>query len=158
MSSNPDSQLQTLQILQLPHAKGLPIPAYQTEGSSGMDLMAAVPEGEPVILKPGDRYLIPTGLQVSIPPNFEIQVRPRSGLAIKQGVTALNAPGTIDSDYRGEIKVILINLGHENVVINRGMRIAQIVLSPINKIQWIESKALDETSRSAGGFGSTGVH
>ena len=148
----------SVRILRLPHSEGLPLPSYQTDGASGMDVLAAVPADDPVILKPGERKLIPTGLTVSIPPNYEIQVRPRSGLAIKQGITCLNTPGTIDSDYRGEIQIILINLGHENAVISRGMRIAQWVLSPVNKIQWVESEELDLTERSSGGFGSTGIH
>jgi len=145
-------------IKQLPHAEGLELPSYQTEGSSGMDILAAVPEGEPLILKPGERQLVPTGLQVDIPLEYEIQIRPRSGLAIKQGITALNTPGTIDADYRGEIKIILINLGQENVVINRGMRIAQMVLSPVSKLKWQPENKLSETTRSSGGFGSTGVN
>ena len=146
-----------VKIKQLPHAEGLELPSYQTEGSSGMDILAAVPDGEPTILKPRERQLIPTGLQVDIPLEYEIQIRPRSGLAIKQGITALNTPGTIDADYRGEIKVILINLGQENVVINRGMRIAQMVLSPVSKLKWLPQDKLSETARSSGGFGSTGV-
>jgi dUTP pyrophosphatase len=147
-----------VKIKQLPHAEDLELPSYQTEGSSGMDILAAVPEGEPIILKPGERQLIPTGLQVDIPLEYEIQIRPRSGLAIKQGITALNTPGTIDADYRGEIKIILINLGQENVVINRGMRIAQMVLSPVSKLKWVPQDKLSETTRSSGGFGSTGVN
>lgn len=147
-----------VRIVRLPHAEGLPLPNYQTFGSSGLDVLAALPENKPVVLKPGERALIPTGLIVSIPPEYEIQVRPRSGLAVKQGITALNTPGTIDADYRGEIQIILINLGQENAVIQRGMRIAQFVLSRVEKIQWIEAEELDPTSRSAGGFGSTGVH
>jgi len=123
-----------------------------------MDVLAALPENEAVILKPLERHLIPTGLIVSIPPGYEIQVRPRSGLAIQQGLTALNTPGTIDSDYRGEIRIILINLGHENAVIKRGMRIAQLVLAPVRKIQWVEAQELDVTNRDSGGFGSTGAH
>jgi len=147
-----------VKVLQLPHAEGLELPSYQTEGSSGMDILAAVPEGEPMILKPGERQLVPTGLQVDIPLEYEIQIRPRSGLAIKQGITALNTPGTIDADYRGEIKIILINLGQENVVINRGMRIAQMVLSPVSKLKWHPQDKLSETARSSGGFGSTGAN
>ena len=147
-----------VKIKQLPHAEGLELPSYQTEGSSGMDILAAVPEGEPLILKPGERQLVPTGLQVDIPLDYEIQIRPRSGLAIKQGITALNTPGTIDADYRGEIKIILINLGQENVVINRGMRIAQMVLSPVSKLKWRLEDKLSETTRNSGGFGSTGVN
>ena len=147
-----------VKVLQLPHGEGLELPSYQTEGSSGMDILAAVPEGEPLILKPGERQLVPTGLQVDIPLEYEIQIRPRSGLAIKQGITALNTPGTIDADYRGEIKIILINLGEENVVISRGMRIAQMVLSPVSKLKWQPENKLSETTRSSGGFGSTGVN
>jgi dUTP pyrophosphatase len=147
-----------IRIVQLPHAEGLPLPTYQTDGSSGMDVLAAVPEDQPAILEPGKRALIPTGLIVSIPKGYEIQVRPRSGLAIKQGLTALNTPGTIDSDYRGEIQIILINLGQEPAVIKRGMRIAQLVLAPVYKIQWLEALELDSTPRNSGGFGSTGVH
>ena len=147
-----------VRIVRLPHAEGLPLPDYQTLGSSGLDVLAALPENEPVVLKPGERALIPTGLIVSIPPEYEIQVRPRSGLAVKQGITALNTPGTIDADYRGEIQIILINLSQENAVIKRGMRIAQFVLSRVEKIQWIEAEELDPTSRSSRGFGSTGVH
>jgi len=147
-----------VQITQLSHAKNLDLPAYQTSGSSGMDVLAAVPEGEPIILKPNERTMVPTGLQVAIPEDYEIQIRPRSGLAVKQGVTALNTPGTIDADYRGEIKIILINLGAENVVINRGMRIAQMVLAPVSKIEWLPQTELNDTARSSGGFGSTGVN
>jgi dUTP pyrophosphatase len=147
-----------VQIVQLPHAEGLSIPAYQTEGSSGMDILAAPPEDDSIVIKQFQRALIPTGIQVSIPKNYEIQIRPRSGLAIKQGLTLLNTPGTIDSDYRGEIKIIMINLGQENAVIKRGMRIAQMVLLPVNKIEWKEQANLDTTTRDSGGFGSTGVH
>lgn len=147
-----------IHITQLPHAEGLPLPSYQTEGSSGMDVMAALPEGEAIVIQPMHRALIPTGLQVSIPQTHEIQIRPRSGLAIKQGISLVNTPGTIDSDYRGEIQIIMINLGHENAVIKRGMRIAQMVLSRVDKIQWKAKNDLDSTTRNAGGFGSTGVH
>lgn len=140
----------------LPHFDGLDLPAYETSGSAGMDVRAALPEAGPVTLKPGERALVPTGLSVAIPEGYEIQVRPRSGLAAKHGLTCLNTPGTIDSDYRGEIKVILINLGAEAFVIQRGERIAQLVLAPVTRLAWSEADALDETTRGAGGFGSTG--
>ncbi len=146
----------TVQVRPLPHFAGLELPAYETSGSAGMDVRAAVPEGEPVTLKPGERAMVPTGLSVAIPEGYEIQVRPRSGLAAKHGLTCLNTPGTIDSDYRGEIKVILINLGAEAFVIQRGERIAQLVLAPVTRLAWNEVDALDETARGAGGFGSTG--
>jgi dUTP pyrophosphatase len=143
-------------IRRLPHAEGLPLPAYETPGSAGMDLRAAVPDDEPLVLKPGARLLAPTGLAMAIPQGFEVQVRPRSGLAAKAGVTCLNTPGTIDSDYRGEVKVILINLGAEDFVIRRGDRIAQMVVAPVAQAAWVEVDDLDETARGAGGFGSTG--
>ena len=143
-------------VVRLPHAQGLPLPAYETAGSAGMDLRAAVPEQEPLTLRPGARALVPTGLSMAIPQGFEVQVRPRSGLAAKHGVTCLNTPGTIDSDYRGEVKVILINLGQEDVVIQRGERIAQMIVAPVVQAAWVETESLDETARGAGGFGSTG--
>ena len=143
-------------LRRLPHAEGLPLPAYETPGSAGMDLRAAVPEGEPLVLKPGARFPVPTGLSMAIPPGFEGQVRPRSGLAAKSGVTCLNTPGTIDADYRGEVKVILINLGEEDFTIRRGDRIAQLVIAPVLQACWSEVAELDETARGAGGFGSTG--
>jgi dUTP pyrophosphatase len=143
-------------LRRLPHAEGLPLPAYETEGSAGMDLRAAVPEDEPLILRPGARGLAPTGLCWAIPLGYEVQIRPRSGLAAKHGVTCLNTPGTIDSDYRGEVKVILINLGEEDFVIRRGERIAQMVVAPVAQAIWSEADSLDETARGAGGFGSTG--
>lgn len=146
----------TVQVLPLPHFAGLDLPAYETAGSAGMDVRAAVPDREPVILAPGQRAMVPTGLSVAIPEGFEIQVRPRSGLAAKHGLTCLNTPGTIDSDYRGEIKVILINLGAEPFTIQRGERIAQLVLAPVTRLAWSETAQLDETTRGAGGFGSTG--
>jgi dUTP pyrophosphatase len=146
----------TVQVRPLPHFEGLQLPAYETSGSAGMDVRAAVPEAEPMVLKPGERAMVPTGLSVAIPEGFEIQVRPRSGLAAKHGLTCLNTPGTIDSDYRGEIKVILINLGAEAFAIQRGERIAQLVLAPVTRLAWREVDALDETARGAGGFGSTG--
>lgn len=146
----------TVQILRLPHAEGLPTPAYETAGSAGMDLRAAIPEGEALTLAPGARALVPTGLKIALPPGFEAQVRPRSGLALKHGVTCLNSPGTVDSDYRGEVGVILANLGAEPFVIARGDRIAQLVIARHERIDWAETGALDETARGAGGFGSTG--
>lgn len=146
----------TVQVCPLPHFAGLQLPAYETTGSAGMDVRAAVPENEPVVLAPGARAMVPTGLSVAIPEGYEIQVRPRSGLAAKHGLTCLNTPGTIDSDYRGEIKVILINLGSDAFTIQRGERIAQLVLAPVTRLAWDEVGALGETARGAGGFGSTG--
>jgi len=143
-------------VVRLPHADGLPLPAYETDGSAGMDLRAAVPEAEPMVLRPGARDMVPTGLAMALPLGFEAQVRPRSGLAAKHGVTCLNTPGTIDSDYRGEVKVILINLGPEDFVIRRGERIAQMVIAPVVQASWDLADSLDETARGAGGFGSTG--
>ena len=143
-------------IKRLPHAEGVALPAYETPGSAGMDIRAAPPEGEPIVLKPGARTMVPTGLAFALPQGFEAQVRPRSGLAAKNGVTCLNTPGTIDSDYRGEVKVILINLGEEDFTIRRGDRIAQLVIAPFARASWSEVESLDETGRGAGGFGSTG--
>lgn len=146
----------TVQVRPLPHFAGLDLPAYETAGSAGMDVRAAVPEEAPVTLAPGARAMIETGLSVAIPEGYEIQVRPRSGLAAKHGLTCLNTPGTIDSDYRGEIKVILINLGAEPFVIKRGERIAQLVLAPVTRLAWSQVEELGTTERGAGGFGSTG--
>ena len=146
----------TIAVRRLSHAEGLPLPAYETTGSAGMDLRAAVPDDEPMVLKPGARAMVPTGMCWAIPEGFEVQVRPRSGLAAKAGVTCLNTPGTIDSDYRGEVKVILINLGEDDFVIRRGDRIAQMVAAPVAQAGWIEVDSLDDTARGAGGFGSTG--
>ncbi len=143
-------------INRLPHGHGIPLPAYETAQAAGMDLRAAVPDEEPLVLRPGARFAVPTGLAFALPPGFEGQVRPRSGLAAKQGVTCLNTPGTIDADYRGEVKVILINLGEEDVTIRRGDRIAQLVIAPVAQASWQEVEALDQTARGAGGFGSTG--
>ena len=146
-----------LQIMQLPHAAGLPLPAYQTAGAAGLDLVAAVPDGEPMTLAPGTFRLIPTGLVLALPQGTEGQVRPRSGLAAKHGVTVLNAPGTIDADYRGEVGVLLINHGREAFVIERGMRIAQLIIAMVAgaRIRLVEN--LSETARGSGGFGSTGT-
>ncbi|MDP1737366.1 MAG: dUTP diphosphatase [Caulobacter sp.] len=147
----------TIPIVQLPHAQGLPLPAYETPLAAGMDLRAAVGEHEPLTLQPMARAMVPTGLTFAVPAGFEAQVRPRSGLAAKAGVTCLNTPGTIDADYRGEVKVILINLGEEDFVIRRGDRIAQLVIAPVASASWREVTSLDETARGAGGFGSTGA-
>ena len=147
----------TAQLMQLPHGQDLPLPSYATSEAAGMDLRAAVPENAPLTLKPGARGLVPTGLAMAIPPGFEAQIRPRSGLALKHGLSLVNAPGTIDSDYRGEIKIILINQGDENFKISRGMRIAQMVIAPVLRIVIEPVTSLDDTARGAGGFGSTGV-
>lgn len=146
----------TLRIQRLPHAEGLALPAYETTGSAGMDLRAAVPEAAPLTLEPGARALVPTGLKIALDQGFEAQVRPRSGLALKHGLTCLNSPGTIDSDYRGEVGVILINHGQEPFVIRRGERIAQMVIARHEQAEVAEVETLDETARGAGGFGSTG--
>jgi dUTP pyrophosphatase len=146
----------TVRVERLPHAEGLPLPAYETGGSAGMDLRAAVPEDAPVSLAPGARALVPTGLKIALEPGYEAQVRPRSGLALKHGLTCLNSPGTIDSDYRGEVGVILINHGAEAFVIRRGERIAQMVIARHEQAALVEVGVLDPTTRGAGGFGSTG--
>ena len=143
-------------LKRLPHAEGLPLPAYETSGAAGMDLRAAVADGETLTLKPGARAMVPTGLSFAVPLGFEAQVRPRSGLAAKAGVTCLNTPGTIDADYRGEVKVILINLGEDDFHIRRGDRIAQLVIAPVAQALWAEVEDLAQTARGAGGFGSTG--
>jgi dUTP pyrophosphatase len=147
----------TAQLMQLPHGQDLPLPSYETSEAAGMDLRAAVPEDAPLTLKPGARELVPTGFAMAIPPGFEAQIRPRSGLALKHGLSLVNAPGTIDSDYRGEIKIILINQGDEDFEISRGMRIAQMVIAPILQVAIEPVTSLDDTARGAGGFGSTGV-
>ena len=144
-------------LMQLPHGQDLPLPSYETSEAAGMDLRAAVPEDAPLTLKPGARELVPTGLAMAIPPGFEAQIRPRSGLALKHGLSLVNAPGTIDSDYRGEIKIILINQGDEDFEISRGMRIAQMVIAPVLQVAIEPVTSLDDTARGAGGFGSTGV-
>jgi len=144
-------------IQRLDHGESLPLPAYETEHSAGMDLIAALPEGEALDLAPGERALVPSGFAIALPEGYEAQVRPRSGLAYKHGVTVLNTPGTIDADYRGEVKVILVNFGHEPFTITRGMRIAQMVVAPVTRVAWDVAESLDETERGAGGFGSTGT-
>jgi dUTP pyrophosphatase len=143
-----------VQLKRLPHGEGLDLPGYATEGAAGMDVVSA----EDVTIEPGARHAVATGLAVAIPPGYEIQVRPRSGLALKHGITVPNTPGTIDSDYRGELKVILINHGGEPFAIARGDRVAQLVLAPVTRAAWSEVGELDETGRGTGGFGSTGGH
>lgn len=143
-----------VEVQRLPHGAGLPLPAYATTGAAGMDVVSA----EDVVIAPGARHAVATGLAVAIPAGYEIQVRPRSGLALKHGITVPNTPGTIDSDYRGELKVILINLGGEPFAIARGDRVAQLVLAPVVQAAWAEVAELDATERGAGGFGSTGGH
>ncbi|MEO6387132.1 MAG: dUTP diphosphatase [Croceibacterium sp.] len=143
-----------VRIKRLPHGEGLALPAYATSGAAGMDVLSA----EDVSLAPGQRHAVATGFSLAIPDGYEIQVRPRSGLAMKHGISVPNTPGTIDSDYRGEVKVILINHGSERFAINRGDRVAQLVLAPVTQAAWQEVAELDETARGAGGFGSTGGH
>ena len=145
-----------LRILRLPHAADLPPPAYQTDRAAGLDLIAAVPANGPVTIAPGERAMIPTGIAIALPPGHEGQIRPRSGIALRHGVTVLNSPGTIDADYRGEIQVILVNLGTETFQITRGTRIAQMIIAPIIHVKIVESGRLDATGREGGGFGSTG--
>lgn len=146
-----------LGLVRLPHSEGLPLPAYETAGAAGVDLRAALPEDRQIILLPGKRVLVPTGLIFEIPEGFEGQVRPRSGLALKHGITCLNTPGTIDSDYRGEVQVLLINHGEEDFAISRGMRIAQLVIAPVTQMLIEERVKLGDTARGEGGFGSTGT-
>jgi dUTP pyrophosphatase len=146
-----------LGIVRLPHSDGLPLPAYETEGAAGMDLRASVPEDRPILLLPGKRALVPTGLVVEVPAGFEAQIRPRSGLALKHGITCLNTPGTIDSDYRGEVMVLLVNHGDEDFEISRGMRVAQMIVAPVARAMIEERSLSSETVRGAGGFGSTGT-
>ncbi len=147
-----------LPIVSLPHANGLDLPAYETAGAAGMDLRAAVPEDRPLMILPGKRALVPTGLILEIPEGFEGQVRPRSGLALKHGVTCLNTPGTIDWDYRGEVKVLLVNLGEDDFLVTRGMRVAQLVIAPVARVAIEEQSLSGDTPRGTGGFGSTGTH
>ena len=143
-----------VQLKRLPHGHGLDLPAYATDGAAGMDVLSA----ESVTIRPGQRHAVATGLSVAIPQGYEIQVRPRSGLAFKHGITVPNTPGTIDSDYRGELKVLLINHGTDDFAIERGDRVAQLVLAPVTQAAWEEVDELDETDRGEGGFGSTGGH
>ncbi len=146
-----------LQILRLPHGADLPLPSYQSVHAAGVDLLAAVPAAAPMTLAPGERSLVPCGIAIALPRGFEGQVRPRSGLAAHHGVTVLNAPGTIDADYRGEVMVMLVNLGAEPFAITRGMRIAQLIIAPVARARIVEAPALDATARGVGGFGSTGM-
>ena len=145
-----------LRVRRLPHGADLPLPAYQTDHAAGLDLVAAVPADAPVTIAPGERAIIPTGMAVALPPGHEGQIRPRSGIALRHGVTVLNSPGTIDADYRGEIQVILVNLGAKKFEIMRGTRIAQMIIAPIIQAKIVESDGLDATRREEGGFGSTG--
>tara|TARA_R110002094_G_scaffold94671_2_gene95717 strand:- start:60 stop:524 length:465 start_codon:yes stop_codon:yes gene_type:complete len=145
----------TISITRLPHGADLPLPAYETADSAGMDIRAAV--DAPVNIRPGGRALIPTGFKMALPRGYEAQIRPRSGLALKKGITLPNTPGTIDADYRGEVGIILMNMGEENFRIERGDRIAQMIIAPVLQARWQEVKTLDETTRGEGGFGSTGV-
>ena len=145
-----------VRVLRLPHGADLRLPSYQSADAAGLDLIAAVPVETPTVIAPGRRALIPTGIAIALPSGFEAQVRPRSGLAARHGLTVLNAPGTIDADYRGEVQVLLINLGDEHVRIERGVRIAQMIISPVCRAALHPVVSLDETSRGRGGFGSTG--
>jgi dUTP pyrophosphatase len=142
-------------VTQLPHGSDLPLPAYATVHSAGVDLMAAIDSD--IVLAPMQRQLIPAGIAIALPDGYEAQIRPRSGLALKNGISVANAPGTIDADYRGEIKVLLINLGQEAFTVTRGMRIAQMIVAPVSRVGWQQVESLDETARSDGGFGSTGI-
>ena len=144
-------------VVRLPHAEGLALPSYETAGAAGMDLRAAVPDDRPLILPPGRRALVPTGLVLEIPDGFEGQIRPRSGLALKYGVTCLNTPGTIDSDYRGEVKVLLVNLGDDDFEVTRNMRVAQLVVAAVTRAEIAERAEAAVTARGTGGFGSTGT-
>lgn len=148
--------METVRIKRLPHAQDLPLPAYETQGAAGLDLRAALPDGD-LEMAPGARGLVPTGLILALPQGCEGQVRPRSGLALRHGVTVLNAPGTIDADYRGEVQVLLVNLGQETFIIRHGDRIAQLIVAPVAQARLVEVQLLDDTVRGAGGFGSTGV-
>ncbi len=143
-------------VMRLAHGKDLPLPSYHSAHAAGLDLLAAVPEAAPLVISPKGRALIPTGIAIALPPETEAQVRPRSGLAARHGLTVLNSPGTIDADYRGEIQVLLVNLGSELVTITRGMRVAQLVIAPVIRGQIFEVAYLDQTTRGSGGFGSTG--
>ncbi len=146
-----------IKVKRLSHGAGLELPSYETALAAGADIRAAVPENEPMTIRPGERCMTPTGIAIALPEGWEAQMRPRSGLAAKKGVTCLNAPGTIDADYRGEVKVILINHGTDDFIINRGDRIGQMVIAPVYQARFKETESLDETERGEGGFGSTGV-
>lgn len=144
-------------LVRLPHSDGLPLPHYQSAHAAGLDLIAAVDANKPIVIAPGERALVPTGIAIALPPGFEGQVRPRSGLALRHGVTVLNAPGTIDADYRGEIQVILVNHGHESFTVERGARVAQLIIAATMRATICEVASLDETTRGVRGFGSTGT-
>lgn len=147
----------TLRVRRLPHGEGLPLPRYESDLAAGLDLIAANGDGTPIVLAPFQRALVPTGLVIQLEPGFEAQVRPRSGLALKHGITVLNAPGTIDADYRGEVQVLLVNLGQEDFAVARGTRIAQLIVAPVSHATLVEVESTDETRRGEGGFGSTGL-
>jgi dUTP pyrophosphatase len=153
-----DSERVEVRVTRLPHGADLPLPEYQSALAAGLDLLAAVPADAPIELAPGARALVPTGIAIALPAGFEGQVRPRSGLAARHGVTVLNTPGTVDADYRGELQVILVNLGAGPFIVSRGMRIAQLVVAPVQRIKLVEVDALDTTVRAQGGFGSTGTN
>ena len=154
-SSQPSAPI--VKIKRLSHGEGLALPSYETALAAGADMRAGVPEDEPLLIRPGERAMVPTGLAIALPDGWEAQIRPRSGLAAKKGVTCLNAPGTIDADYRGELKIILINHSTEDFIVNRGDRIGQMVIAPVFQACFEETEELDETARGEGGFGSTGV-
>jgi dUTP pyrophosphatase len=151
----PETMNVEMQVVRLPHAEGLPLPSYATPGAAGMDLLAAVTA--PLVIPPGGRTLVPTGLRIALPHGHELQVRPRSGLALKHGITMPNTPGTVDEDYRGELQVIVMNAGTEPFTVERGMRIAQAVVAPVVRGMWKEVAELPDTTRGEGGFGSTGT-
>jgi dUTP pyrophosphatase len=153
-----NSERVEVRVLRLPHGADLPLPEFQSALAAGLDLLAAVPADAPIELAPGARALVPTGIAIALPPGFEGQVRPRSGLAARHAITVLNAPGTVDADYRGELQVILVNLGAEPFVVSRGMRVAQLIVAPVQRIKLLEVDALDSTMRAQGGFGSTGTN
>ena len=153
-----NSERVEVRVLRLPHGADLPLPEYQSALAAGLDLLAAVPADAPIEIAPGARALVPTGIAIALPPGFEGQVRPRSGLAARHAITVLNAPGTVDADYRGELQVILVNLGAEPFVVSRGMRVAQLIVAPVQRIKLLEVDALDSTMRAQGGFGSTGTN
>ena len=153
-----DSERVEVRIKRLSHGADLPLPDYQSALAAGLDLLAAVPADAPIELAPGERALVPTGIAIALPPGFEGQVRPRSGLAARHGISVLNTPGTVDADYRGELQVILVNFGAEPFLISRGMRIAQLIAAPVQRIKLVEVDALESTARAQGGFGSTGTN
>jgi dUTP pyrophosphatase len=157
MPPKASSSLLHVAVMCFPHAEGLDLPRYATEGAAGLDLMAALPENMPIILEKNARALVPTGLALHLPSGYEAQIRPRSGLALKHGITVLNSPGTVDSDFRGELQVLLVNLGSEPFRLERGQRIAQLVVAPVQQVVLVEVSHLEETRRGTGGYGSTGV-